>query len=40
MLRRDRMSETEVKQEVEKVEVAEELDTKGDPSAPAKSGMK
>ena len=34
------MSETEVKQEVEKVEVAEELDTKGDPSAPAKSGMK
>mgnify|MGYP003114626449 CR=1 FL=1 len=34
------MSETEVKQEVEKVAVAEELDTKGDPSAPAKSGLK
>ena len=39
MLRRDRMSETEVTQEVEK-NMAEELDTKGDPSAPAKSGMK
>ena len=33
------MSETEVTQEVEK-NMAEELDTKGDPSAPAKSGMK
>jgi len=32
------MAETEIKQEVEKVKVAEELDTKGDPSAPAKSG--
>ena len=39
MLRRDRMSETEVTQEVEK-NMAEELDTKGDPSAPAKSGVK
>tara|TARA_Y100001937_G_scaffold71422_1_gene97227 strand:- start:582 stop:1658 length:1077 start_codon:yes stop_codon:yes gene_type:complete len=33
------MSETEVTQEVEK-NMAEELDTKGDPSAPAKSGVK
>ena len=33
------MSETEVTQEVEK-NMAEELDTKGDPSAPAKSGLK
>jgi len=32
------MAETEIKQEVEKVKVAEELDTKGDPSAPAKAG--
>ena len=32
------MAETEIKKEVEKVEVAEALDTKGDPSAPAKSG--
>tara|TARA_Y100001963_G_scaffold76361_1_gene105913 strand:+ start:3293 stop:4363 length:1071 start_codon:yes stop_codon:yes gene_type:complete len=32
------MSETEIKKEVEKVEVAETLDTKGNPSAPAKSG--
>ena len=32
------MSETEIKKEVEQEVRAEELDTKGDPSAPAKSG--
>ena len=32
------MSETEIKKEVEQEVKAEELDTKGDPSAPAKSG--
>jgi len=32
------MAETEIKQEVEQEVRAEELDTKGDPSAPAKSG--
>ena len=32
------MAETEIKKEVEEVKVVEELDTKGDPSAPAKSG--
>ena len=32
------MAETEIKKEVEEVKVAEALDTKGDPSAPAKSG--
>ena len=34
------MSETEIKKEVEQEIKAEELDTKGDPSAPAKSGVK
>ena len=34
------MSETEIKKEVEQEIKAEELDTKGDPSAPAKSGAK
>ena len=34
------MSETEIKKEVEQEVKAEELDTKGDPSAPAKSGTK
>ena len=32
------MSETEIKKEVEQEVKAEELDTKGDPSAPAKTG--
>ena len=34
------MSETEIKKEVEQEVKAEELDTKGNPSAPAKSGGK